>query len=342
MVVHAHIIQTLLDNSAIKNSSTGIDVAITFFLTIFVVWMVFHTTPARGVAITMLLAISFVVTSLALFRLFYLSLNMSHPLLGIFFAYYVFVPYRLMTEFRKRSEFQRQHEVLMQVDELKRNFMSLITHDLKTPVARIQGMAEILGRAGADFKIVKEIVNSTEELNRFITSILELAKVETNRVKLEKTSKDVNKVIEDCVKSFRFQAESKNIEVITDLEPLFPIPVDVALLSKVIANLLDNALKYSPSGSEVTIHSKESITKPGFIEISISDNGSGIKSKDLDNLFLKPMLAETPPAIAIFLIPVNSAALNNFANNTSMIVFCNEAQISVLLFSINAASVETF
>ena len=287
LVVHASIIQTLIDNSAIVNSTPSTDMTITFMLTAFIVWMVFNTTPARGVAITLLLAVSFFCTAMLLFRNFHYALNMSHPFLGIFFAYYVFVPYRLMMEYRKRSEFERSHEVLMQVDELKRNFMSLITHDLKTPVARIQGMTEMLGRAGADSKIVNAIIASTEELNRFITSILELAKVETDRVKLELVSKDINKVIEDCVRKFQYEAQMKGINISTELEPLFPIKIDIALVSKVISNLLDNALKYSPKGSEIVVSSQESQTRPGFIEISIKDNGIGISLKDQENLFLK-------------------------------------------------------
>jgi hypothetical protein len=148
-------------------------------------------------------------------------------------------------------------------------------------------MAEVLGRSGADSKIVSEILGSTEELNRFITSILELTRIESNKVKLDRQSKDVNKIIEDCVRKAEFQARAKHIRITTDLEPLFPIRIDAPLIAKVIANLIDNAIKYSPEGASVSIESRESTEKPGFIEITVTDTGHGIGQKDLDNLFSK-------------------------------------------------------
>ncbi len=175
----------------------------------------------------------------------------------------------------------------MEVEELKGNFMSLITHDLKTPVARIQGMAEILSRTGGDPKVVTEILGSTDELNRFITSILELAKIESNHVKVFKQSKDVNKVIEDCIHKFDFQALQKKIQVRTSLEPLFPIMIDAPLIAKVMSNLIDNAIKYSPEGASISICSRESVKHPDFIEVEIADTGHGIGTKDLENLFSK-------------------------------------------------------
>ena len=286
LAIHGHIVETLIANGALVTSPLGASAVLTFLLTAFVVWLVFNTQPTRGVAVTVLLGLLFVLFSLFIFRVGAVSLDMAHPLLGIFFAYYVFVPYRLIMEFQKRADFQNKHETLMQVDELKRNFMSLITHDLKTPVARIQGLAEMLGRAGSDRKIVGDIVASTDELNRFITSILELAKVETNHVKLVKATKDINRLVEDVVGKQSFQARQKSIELVTDLEPLFPIPMDSSLVSKILTNLIDNAIKYSPEGSNIVVSSRES-SRRGFIEISVADNGPGIEAADLKNLFHK-------------------------------------------------------
>jgi signal transduction histidine kinase len=287
LTVHANIIETLIHDNAIIKSSRFFDVLLTLFLTCLIIGMVFRTSPIRGVMITTICAAVVIGIALAAFRWLGVWVDLAHPLLGIFFAYYVFVPYRLIMEYKTRWQFQKKNEVLIQVEELKSNFMSLITHDLKTPVARIQGMAELLGRSGADGSIVSEILGSTDELNRFITGILELAKIESNRIKLNKQSRDVNKIIDDCVRKFEFQARAKRITISTDLEPLFPIRVDVPLITKVVSNLIDNALKYSPEGARVAIESHESTEHPGFIEISVTDTGHGISQKDLDNLFAK-------------------------------------------------------
>lgn len=287
LTIHANIIETLIRDNAIIKASKSFDIGITLLLTSLIIAMVFRTSPIRGVAFTTICALLAIAAAAAAFRWGGVWICLAHPLLGIFFAYYVFVPYRLIMEYKQRWQFQKKHEVLVQVEELKGNFMSLITHDLKTPVARIQGMAEILGRSGADPKIVQEIVGSTEELNGFITGILELAKIESNRIELSRTSKDVNKIIEDCVRKFDFNARKKQITVDTDLEPLFPIKIDVPLITKVIANLVDNAIKYSPEKARVTIESRESTEQPGFLEVTVTDTGHGISKKDLENLFSK-------------------------------------------------------
>jgi signal transduction histidine kinase len=89
------------------------------------------------------------------------------------------------------------------------------------------------------------------------------------------------------VKKLSFQASRKGITLETDLEPLFPIAVDLALVGKILANLVDNAIKYSPEGTTVTILSKESVKRPGFIEIAVQDEGYGVREEDLKNLFHK-------------------------------------------------------
>lgn len=290
LVVHANIIQTLINNDAIVLASANVTALITFILTAAVIFLVFRTTPAKGVASTLLISIIFIAISLLLFRALDFSLDLARPLLGIFFAYYIFVPYRLMMEYRRSSEFEKQHEILLQVDELKRNFMSLITHDLKTPVARIQGMAEVLARnahAESDKQVVSEILSSTEELNRFITSILELATVESNHIKLQTSSKDINQVIEKCIDKLSFQAKNKNLKIESNLEPLFPLHIDATLISKVLTNLIDNAIKYSPESTTLTVSSQESDRKKGFIEISVADQGFGISTVDKARLFHK-------------------------------------------------------
>src|SRR5207237_587377 len=96
--------------------------------------------------------------------------------------------YRLIREYKKRWDYQKKNELLTQVEELKTNFLSLVTHDLKTPVARIQGLAEVILKKSSerllenDKTTLQHIIDSTDELNRFISSILELSKVESNRL----------------------------------------------------------------------------------------------------------------------------------------------------------------
>jgi signal transduction histidine kinase len=214
----------------------------------------------------------------------------SQPIVGIFLSYYLVVPYRLIREYQKRFDYQKKNEILLQVEELKTNFLSLVTHDLKTPVARIQGLSEML-LADLDPKLTqKERANfasisaSSDELNHFITSILELTKIESNEIHIRLASHDINQIIEKCIYSLNPLAMRKNIKITTQLEPLFSIQVDASLISKVISNLIDNAIKYSPEGSEILITSSEVGDE---IEIKVSDKGIGMNSDEQGRLFTK-------------------------------------------------------
>lgn len=285
LTVHANIIETLIHNNAIVVMPRFLNCALTFFLMTSIILLVFFTTPLKGMLWTTVIAALTATAALLIFRWFGIWIILWRPLTGIFLGYYVFVPYRLILEYQKRWKFQRKHDVLLQVEELKSNFLNLITHDVKTPVARIQGLAEVLARSGADSKIVTDIISSADELNRFISSILELAKIESRKLEVHKISRDINKIIEDSVNKFEFEARQKKIKIETDLEPLFPTHMDSVLISKVVSNLIDNAIKYSPEESKVKITSRESAATPGAIEVYVEDNGFGMSEEDMEHLF---------------------------------------------------------
>ncbi len=289
LVVHANILDAVIHNDSIVRVPTWFNWVSTFSLTTFILWWVLNTSPLSGVFTTLGLATGFVVLGQALFSIKGWWIRESQPLVGIFLAYYLAVPYRLILEYKKRWDYQRKHEILIQVEEMKTNFLQLVTHDLKTPVARIQGLAEMLLRKSDSVssdreKTLEHIIHSTDELNRFITSILELHKVESNRLQLNKESKDVNQLIERATENFRAQARSANITLQAELDPLFPIRVDTALIAKVINNLIDNALKYSPPGSKVTIRSFE---ENDWVVVSVTDQGIGMTEEEIENLFTR-------------------------------------------------------
>jgi signal transduction histidine kinase len=233
--------------------------------------------------------------ALLLFSFAGLWVNLVHPLFAIFCTYYLVVPYRAILEYKKRWKVQEQHDLLIQVEEMKGNFLSLKSHDLKTPVARIQGLAElVLKQGGLSEKQsgeVRQIISSTEHLNKFISKILDLTRIESSNIKLNAQSKDINKIIEKCIEKVAFNAEKKGIKLKTRLEPLFPIQVDAALLIQVFTNLIDNAIQYSPEGSVVEIFSREVNNQ---VEVGIQDFGRGLDPKEQTMLFTKFYRGENP------------------------------------------------
>lgn len=287
LVVHASILDTLLKDNGTVLLSKKLDMALTFLLSLLLTFVTISMSPGRGVATMILMSISLFLISLALFKFGY-WLRLVHPLFAMFFTYYLIVPYRAILEYKKRWEVQEKHDLLVQVEEMKGNFLSLMSHDLKTPVARIQGLAEmILRRGNLDSERAEElrqIISSTESLDKFISKILNLTKVESNEIKLNKKSKDVNKLIEQCVQKLEFQAKAKNIQIDLQLDPLFPIHVDAALIIQVFTNIIDNAIKYSPPGSKVEIRSTEI---GEYVEVIVKDSGPGMDEDERRQLFTK-------------------------------------------------------
>ena len=290
LVVHANILDSIIHDDGIIRVATWANWLTTFSVTAFVLWWVLNSTPLYGVFSTLSLILSVLVMGQLLFQVKGLWLRESQPLVGIFVGYYLVVPYRLIREYKKRWDYQKKNEILTQVEEMKINFMYLVTHDLKTPVARIQGLAEVLLRKSADRLLERDketlgnIMQATDELNHFITSILELSKVESNRLQLSFESKDINQLIERSVDGFKAQARARKTQLVTNLDPLFPVRIDAGLIFKVINNLIDNALKYSPPGSKVTIESRE---EGEWIEISVRDQGIGMSAHEMENLFTR-------------------------------------------------------
>lgn len=290
LAIHANILDSLIRDNGISLAPAWINSVITFLLTAFVFWWVMFSKPLSGVLVTLGLAGVFLLFAQLLFTSSGIWIRASQPLVGILVGYYLVVPYRLILEYKKRWDYQKRNELLVQVEELKTNFLQLVTHDLKTPVARIQGLAEVLLRRTSDRldshekQTVEHIIDSTDELNRFITSILELNRVESNRIHIQLESKDVNQLVERAIESFQAQCRSCDVRLETELDPLFPIRVDAALTEKVIKNLIDNAIKYSPPGSRILIRTEE---KENFVILSVSDEGIGLSQEEKEYLFTR-------------------------------------------------------
>lgn len=296
LFIHGMILESILKKEGIRPVSLYGNAIVTLVLVTLILFAVFFLSPLKALMASMGLVAIFFLTTHALFQWSDIWLRSSQTVIGMALAYYLTVPFRLIREYQKRFAYQRQNELLMQVEELKTNFLHLVTHDLKTPVARIQGLAEVILRKSQDRLMEKDqesllhIIRSTEELNRFISSILELQKVESNRLQITFQSRDINQIIEKLVVDFRPQAKAKKIQVETKLDTLFPIRVDANLISKVISNLIDNAIKYSSPHSTVYIESAEA---GDDVCITVRDQGEGMSQDELSQLFTKFYRAKT-------------------------------------------------
>ena len=288
LAVHANIIQSLIQNKTIYKVPELVSQILAIIIAVFLSVIVFKYQPVKGLMITFGLIFGIILFSYLHFSIMGLWLQTGHLILTVLVVYYIWVPFKAIGEYKRRYAIQEESKLLKRVENLKRNFISLMSHDLKTPVAKIAGIADVTlqqHRSNPDIaKNLQSIIDSTRELNKFITSILDLTKVESQELNLQMVSKDINPIIENIVEKLRYEATNKNIEIILELGPIYPIELDINLINRVISNLVENAIKYSGDNSIINIKTWDD---EQWIFVEIKDNGVGISQEDLEYIFEK-------------------------------------------------------
>jgi len=287
MIVHAHIIEALINERTltdVRDLSTQFTALI---LALILSFIISRVQPVKGLIITIFMIFGILLIAYVCF-MFGWWFKLSHLILSIFVVYYIWVPFRAIEEYQTRYAIQEEAKLLKQVDNLKQNFISLMSHDLKTPVAKIAGIADILKikfkNTNEQEELINNIVGSTKELNNFINSILDLTKIESQNLTLKKESKDINKIIETIVDKLQFEANEKHMKIELELSPLYPIQLDTVLMNRVISNLVENAIKYAGQGKSIWVKTWDDAD---WVYIEIRDDGLGIAPDDLAHIFDK-------------------------------------------------------
>ncbi len=174
-----------------------------------------------------------------------------------------------------------------EADEVKSTFISVISHELKTPVALIKGYADTLLRRdvcwdkGTMEESLKVIVEEADRLNRLIDNLLDASRLQTGALPLEMDQVALDALAERVAKRFRTQTE--NHEIILNIPADFPPVVgDFVRLEQVLNNLLSNAIKYSPEGGEIEISGR---VLPDEVVVTVSDEGVGIPLEEQSHIF---------------------------------------------------------
>jgi signal transduction histidine kinase len=288
LAVHADVIESLVSEKTVYDVDDLVTQIASIFIAILLSFIISRVQPVKGLMITILLIFGILLTCYLTFITLGWWIKLSHLVLSIFVVYYIWVPFRAIEEYQTRYAIQEETKLLKQVDNLKQNFISLMSHDLKTPVAKIAGIADILKikfkNTDEQTELIDNVVNSTKELNNFINSILDLTKIESQNLTLRKESKDVNKIIEGIIEKLEFEANAKEMQIETELSPLYPIQIDTVLMNRVISNLVENALKYAGKGKSVSVKTWDDAD---WVYVEISDNGVGVSTDDLAHIFDK-------------------------------------------------------
>ena len=209
------------------------------------------------------------------------------PLCQIGVTYVVFLSYQLTIRDYEKWQLEQESRYLREVEQLKNNFVSLISHDLKTPIAKIQAICDRVLTMNSNLEFKSDLTNlrrESSELHRYIQTILQITRVEARDFKLNKDAADINEIIETVIEKLRPLLQQKSISVHMELEPMFLIEIDSILIQEVILNIVENAIKYSDHNCAISI---TSIEMNDAITVTIEDQGSGIPIEHQDQIFNK-------------------------------------------------------
>lgn len=180
-------------------------------------------------------------------------------------------------------------EELKKVDSLRRELIANVSHDLRNPLAIINGYIETLQIKGESLSAeekenyLKIIGNSTDKLTKLVADLFDLSKLESGQMQVKKENLNIQELLQDSGLKYELLAKSKNIAIATSISPVLPtVKADLYLLDRVIQNLLDNAVKYTPENGEISI---EANPKGSGVEVKIKNTGGGIPQSDLDVIF---------------------------------------------------------
>ncbi|HEX8112310.1 MAG TPA: response regulator [Kofleriaceae bacterium] len=196
-------------------------------------------------------------------------------------------------EIRRRSvDLEIQNRRIQEANRLKSEFLANMSHELRTPLNAIIGFAELLHDGQVDpaspthKEFLGDILTSGRHLLQLINDVLDLAKVEAGKLEFRPEPVDVPRLVSEVIAILRTTAAHKQIRLDTQVDPsVAALTVDPARLKQVAYNYLSNALKFTPTGGNVTLRIKPN--GPDQFRLEVEDTGIGIAPADLGRLFVE-------------------------------------------------------
>jgi signal transduction histidine kinase len=192
---------------------------------------------------------------------------------------------------------KEREDRLKELDRLKSDFVSSVSHELKTPLTTIKIMSHLLqGLQLTDEERIEYAKTITTECDRqidFVGNLLDLSRIESGAYKLTPVPVEVGKIVESCVEVESYKAESFGLKLTSDVSPDLPaVEADAEALRRVIRGLIDNAIKNTPDCGSVVISAR---LVDQLVTINVQDNGRGIATAELPRIFEKFYRASSIP-----------------------------------------------
>lgn len=190
---------------------------------------------------------------------------------------------------RSSHEIKEANQQLRELDEIKSHFISAASHELRTPLTSIKGYVETIleDEVGPLNEKQREFLTyvktSTDRLHRLLNELLDISKIESGQVQMNKELTDLRSLLREEMMIFKAQAHQKNISIDMDSDAhLREIYCDGDKIRELMDNLINNAIKYTLPGGKVKIEARNHDTG---VKIDVRDNGIGIHKEDLNRVF---------------------------------------------------------
>ncbi len=174
---------------------------------------------------------------------------------------------------------------LEKAEELRRNLVADVAHELRTPLSVLQGNLRAIldGVYPLEQAEIAALYDETRLLSRLVDDLRELAQAEAGQLRLNLQPTDAAKVIQATASTFALAAEAREISLVLQVaDDLPPVLADPDRLAQVLRNLLSNALRHTPPGGQISISARAA---EGTVEIAVADTGEGIRPEDLPHVF---------------------------------------------------------